>query len=385
MFEPGGMPVAGEHIRPGHALIHRFRQGAKACVWHLSLIVLIIGLLWAGIGFDLWHDHQAAENDAANEAANLALAFEEDITRTIEAVDQTLLFVREAYQHDRTGMLSGAWTRGRPFLGDLQVQISLADRDGRVLWSNLGPVSPDINVADREHFRVQQLSRDDSLFISRPVLGRVSGKWTIQFVRKLLAPDGSFDGIAVVSLDPSYLSRLYGSISIGGGTALLATTDGVLLARAPNYVQMSGRQLPPQTGARLLDATTHGPYRAISGIDGVDRIISARRLRNYPLIVAVSLSSKDVFRPYERNQRIYLAVGGLLSLACIIVGVVMLRQRRSLLELPPGPVRDPGEHVSGHHDDSSRWQHAGAEPTGDRDARLAGRPPGPAPGVSADD
>lgn len=313
-------------------MIQKVRQGAKAYTWHLSLIVLIVGLLWAGIGFDLWHDYQAAEQDAANEAANLALAFEEDITRTIEAVDQTLLFVREAYQHDRTGMLSGAWTQGRPFLGDLQVQMALADRDGRMLWSNLGPVSPTINIADREHFQVQKASRDDSLFISKPVLGRVSGKWTIQFVRKLVAPDGSFDGIAVVSLDPSYLSRLYASISIGAGTVILATTDGVVLARAPNSVQMSGRQLPPQTRARLLDATTRGPYRVISGIDGVDRIVSARRLRNYPLILAVSMSSEDVFRSYERNQRIYLAVGSLLSLACVIVGVVMLRQRQSLLD-----------------------------------------------------
>ena len=301
-------------------------------MWHLSFIALIIGLLWAGIGFDLWHDYREAERGAAKDTANLALAFEEDITRTVEAVDQTLLFVREAYQHDRMGVLLGAWTKGRPFLDDFQVQMSLADRDGGMLWSNLGPVSHEINVADREHFRVQKASRDDTLFISRPVLGRVSGKWTIQFVRKLLAPDGSFDGIAVVSLDPSYLSRLYESASIGNGSVMLATTDGVVLVRAPNDVPMIGRDLSSETKARLLHGTTDGAYRAVSGIDNVERIFSARRLDRYPLVLAVGLASEDVFAAYERNRRLCFAVGMVLSLACIIVGIAMLRQRLSLLD-----------------------------------------------------
>ncbi len=65
-----------------------------------------------------------------------------------------------------------------------------------------------MNIADRTHFQVQQISIDDELFISSPVLGRVSGKWTIQFTRKLFAPDGSFAGVAVVSLDPDYLLAL---------------------------------------------------------------------------------------------------------------------------------------------------------------------------------
>ncbi len=313
-------------------MTHKFCQGAKAYAWHLSLVALIIGLLWAGIGFDLWHDHRAAEQEAAQETANLALSFEEDITRTVEAVDQTLLFVREAYQHDRTGVLLGAWTKDRPFLDDFQVQMSLADRNGRMLWSNLGPVSAGVNIADREHFQVQKASGGDALLISKPVLGRVSQKWTIQFVRKLLAPDGSFDGIAVVSLDPSYLSRLYQSISIGNGSVMLATTDGVVLARAPKDVPMTGRDLSADTSIHILDATTSGAFRAVSNIDHVDRIFSSRRLDRYPLVLAVGLASADVFAPYERNKRLYLAVGILLSLTCVAVSVVMLRQRWSLLD-----------------------------------------------------
>ena len=123
----------------------------------------------------------------------------------------------------------------------------MADRDGREIWSNLGPADPSVNVSDREHFQVQKASTDDILFISRPLIGRRSNKWSIQFVRKLVAPDGSFDGIAVVSLDPNYLSRFYGSIAVGNGTIILANTSGTILARAPVSASLIGRQLPAGT------------------------------------------------------------------------------------------------------------------------------------------
>ena len=67
-----------------------------------------------------------------------------------------------------------------------------------MIWSNLGPATWDVNIADREHFQFQETSKDDALFISPPVIGRRSNRWSIQFVRKLLTPDGSFDGVTVV-------------------------------------------------------------------------------------------------------------------------------------------------------------------------------------------
>ena len=294
--------------------------------------MLIIGLLWAGIGFNLWHEYNVAELGAAKDAANLARSFDEDIARTVEAVDQTLLIVREAYQFDRTDALLAALTKGHALLDDFQVRISLANRDGEVVWSNLGAARDEVNVAAQAYFQAQKVSRDDSLLIGRPVPGREPGKWTIQFVRKLLDPDGAFDGVAIVSLDPSYLSRFYESISIGQGSVLLATTGGIVLARAPNDVPMIGRDLSADTKARMLHGTTSGAFRAVSGIDKVDRIFSSRRLDHYPLVLAVGLASADVFAAYQRNKRLYVAGGILLSVTCIVVGVVMLRQRQSLLD-----------------------------------------------------
>ena len=84
-------------------MAYGLRHGARSYLWHLGLIGLVISLLWAGISFNLWHDYTLAEQHADSDATNLVRAFEENITRSVEAVDQTFLFLRYAYQHDPAG------------------------------------------------------------------------------------------------------------------------------------------------------------------------------------------------------------------------------------------------------------------------------------------
>jgi signal transduction histidine kinase/CheY-like chemotaxis protein len=313
------------------------RGQVRAWLGRLPLIhLLLFGttlLLWIGIGVSLSREYRLADQEAREDSRNLARAFSENIVRTVEAVDQALLFVRDAYAHDPAGFDLTTWATRRSFLNELEVQISLVDRNGIVTQSNLGPVTTRIDLSDREHFRVHLGGTEDGLFISSPVLGRVSGKWSIQFTRKVTAPDSSFAGVVVMSLDPYYLSRFYESLSIGkDGAILLSNLSGVVLARAPMRDGVIGSNLPPDMRARLLNGAAMGSYRTVSAIDAVERIVGFARIARYPLIVSVGLSADEVLSAYRRNRVMYVVAGALTTLVIAAVGIILLRQRRRLLE-----------------------------------------------------
>jgi hypothetical protein len=79
-----------------------------------------------------------------------------------------------------------------------------------MLASTVPSTGPAVDLSDREHFRVHVGNPRDDLFIGKPAFGRVTNKWSIQNTRKMTAPDGTFDGVVVVSRDPQHLSCYYG-------------------------------------------------------------------------------------------------------------------------------------------------------------------------------
>src|SRR5215831_5036031 len=112
-------------------------------------------------------------------------------------------------------------------------------------------------VGDRDHFRALVDAADDKMFISKPVIGRISHRAGIQLARRISRPDGTFDGIITASLDPSYFARLYDSVEVGADGFIRVTgTDGVIRAAGGNIHEEPGRSLK---GARLFELLAQQP------------------------------------------------------------------------------------------------------------------------------
>jgi signal transduction histidine kinase/CheY-like chemotaxis protein/HPt (histidine-containing phosphotransfer) domain-containing protein len=308
----------------------------------LGLCCILV--LWGGVLHSLSAERDQAMRGAVEDAANLSRAFEEDIIRSIRAVDQTLLYVRDAYAKDPTGFVISSWARNTQFFTDLTFQISLIDKDGMMTGSSLAPVGARLDLSDREHFRVHVNNPRDELFISKPVFGRQSNKWSIQLTRKLLAPDGSFAGVVVISLDPQYLSRFYDSVDVGArGSVTLAGTDGIVRARAAAGDTAIGQTI---AGGQLLQAyvrASAGTFKAASPIDGVSRVYAYRGVKGYPLIVLVGIAEAEYLANYEVNRRNYLIVTAALTLLLLVVtGTIMHHEaglRRTREELRASEAR----------------------------------------------
>ncbi len=297
--------------------------------------ILLVGLalmaIWATVFLQLQEEYARETLAAERDGSNLARGFGEHINRTIESVDQTMLILRAAFAAGENPRAIAQWAAAGQSASRLTMQIALVDGQGVMIASSLGPVAERVDLADRAHIRAQLDTAADALFISVPVFGRVSKKWSIQFTRKLLTREGALAGVIVVSLDPLVLSRFYGSLEIGQGAIMLVGRDGVIRARAPDGPEHVGKVLDDPQVKRVFGNATAGVYAETDALDQVERISAFRRLADFPLAVTVGLARADVLAVYERDRMAKIVVGSVLSAVVIVVGGLLAVQRRRLL------------------------------------------------------
>jgi diguanylate cyclase (GGDEF)-like protein len=185
-----------------------------------------------------------------------------------------------------------------------------------------------VSVADREHFAVHRDSQDDVLYVSKPVLGRSSQRWTIQLTRKVLDADGSFGGVVVLSVDCYDLSRFYETLDLQAGSISLVGTDGILRARGPVAADAIGKAVPEGLLQAGLMRERQGTLHATIDADGSPSTVSFRRLQNYKLIVMVALPDEQVLAHYAAMRTRLLAGGAGATVVIFFLGAAWIEQRR---------------------------------------------------------
>jgi signal transduction histidine kinase len=301
--------------------INNLHQGLRAFLrLNTFLGLVLIGLMWAGIVYHLSVEERNAVEAARQNTSNLARVFEEHIARAVEEVDKILLSLRTAHTKNPGRFDVEA---ARIYLSELILQIGEIGPDG-FLKPGTVELPPDthIDLSDREHFRVHLNTDKDDLFISKPVIGRTTGKPSIQLSRRLYNPDGSFDGVIVASIDQSNLLRFYDSIDVG--------KDGVIAIVGLDRIIRASRGYKNVTldvsfeGATLSEKLKESPtgFYVSRGliVDGIRRMISYRKIGSLPLIVLVGLAEHEVLASYWRNRSVRYSAAAILTVI-ILIGV----------------------------------------------------------------
>ena len=292
----------------------------------LLLLAGALVLLWSGIWLHLGEVRRQAGQAAQNDADNLARSLEQNIIRSIEGADQLLRFLQVTYAGAPESFDLFTWINAWQPADGLAVQLVLIGADGRMRASSVERSTAPVDLSDREHFRVH-LGGGDNLFISKPVLGRVTRRWTIQFTRPVRNAAGEFEGVLVLSMDTAYLSRFYSALSIGQGSVALVGEDGVVRARAPFLANALGERLPDAVMSRVL-GQRQGNFQGVGSFDGVPRLYSFRSVANYPLMVFVGLDMQHAFAGWQLDRQRSLLAGGLVTLVMLVGTALMLRQQQ---------------------------------------------------------
>ena len=266
-------------------------------------------------------------------SANLAHAFEQDVVHSLREVDWTIRLLRRYYVQQAAGFDFASLTKELNNADGLTLQYAIIGPDGFLVNSSIANDRGPIDLSSRPHFRVHLGSKDDFLYVSKPVLGKVSGKWTIQLTRRIILPNGDFGGVIVASVDPNHFSHLYDSVDVGrNGAIALFGLDGVIRARQGLVEGGAGKSIAGSDFFKTVQGASEGSFREISPIDGVKRIGFFRRMSDLPLAVSVEFSESEVFARYRTELFATLAGAFALTILLLAVTAFSTRNRVTLKE-----------------------------------------------------
>jgi signal transduction histidine kinase len=295
----------------------------------ITFAVFLLSVLWAGVSYQIRRDAVDATHSAEVQLTNLTRAFAEHTGRTIEAADQALRFVRREYLDQGRSLDIAGYLQQKAIIDSTFHLISIIGPDGIVTHSSQPFKYTDLR--EREHFRVHADGHGDRLFVSKPVLGRVSGKWSIQLTRRIDLPDGSFGGVVVLSLTPEYLTRFYSEVDLGPhGAVTLVGYDGVVRARATRDSAQGSQDLRGNPIFEEAMRRKSGTLSAVSKIDGVERVWAFRALDEYGLLVFTGVGRDEVMAEPRRRRDSYLI--GALLITLVIAGFAVVLVRRARLQ-----------------------------------------------------
>ena len=362
----------------------------------LQITALILLLLSLGTALYWWQLTTLAtqlRNEALRQAESRAHqvngAAAEQVAMLFQQVDAAAEELARLYVPGKPADFDANAQRIAQRLPDKAVlQIGVIDARGYLAYSSLG-TGTGIYLGDREHFKVHLQTDQDLLFISKPLLGRASNKWSIQFSRPVRR-NGRFEGVMVLSVSPSYLQRALISLTLDTDDVIaIFRENGDYLARNQDHDNSLGKNVGANRPFVGPVDQPSGSFSGESNYDKVRRIFQWQRLTAYPVTVVLGLSEKTVLKPIEEiiaRDRSYAATGtALLWLFAVIVIVLMRKvlaqraevmERSAQLQLMTDSARDHAMFMLNPEGRIASWSDAATRLMGYDEADVAGKSAG---------
>lgn len=290
------------------------------------LLAVLLVVLWSSLA---WIHSQSVNRKIENsfrQTDTLALLFAQQTTSTFHNVDHALLVVRKIWINHSAEMPDEI-NAYKDFLGEVILQIGIVDAQGVLVYSSLGIPKVPTFLGDREHYKVHQGSLDDKLYVSRPLQGRVSDKWSIQLSRPIFK-NSQFVGVVVISVNPDFFVNLYAKTGLGNdGLATMVRDSGEVMLRSSKQSQYVGNIIKPSPYADP-GAPMQGSFRRSSQTDGIERLYSYARLPDYGLSVLIGSSIDELLAPVHQQLRQMLLMASAVTLLMLFLGYKLLGTTR---------------------------------------------------------
>jgi diguanylate cyclase (GGDEF)-like protein len=311
----------------------RQKSGGRFFVFVAFLALAgFLGLLTLGAQRSYEREQQFARRNAENLSRVLA----GHVQATVEKTDVVLQDVAASYpswlaEHKDPAQINTLLRQSLKRIDEAQ-SLRIVGPDGKFIADASGLLAT-ANVPDRAYFSLHSSRADAGLVISGPLFSRITGNWVITLSRRLEAPDGQFSGIVLASIPASYFAAFLRVADVGReGELAVLNADGSLFVHVPDAPARIGKSFAP---SRLLDDLGRGKVTGFSEepspFDGVERILSYRRVSGTPLVVVVGLGTHEVLDDWRQKIAFNLFSALLLTVVMSVLIVVWHRSHESAL------------------------------------------------------
>jgi len=312
------------------------RHGARVLTWGIAAVVTAVLIaMWTAVGTSVTQSHDSEIKAVEASTTNLAFAFDEDVTHTLDNIDGTMRAVANRMVARSGSVNLYALARQFPILNAPVIEAAVISPTGKIISGTWAPSLPPLSVGDEEFFRIQRDGEFKGLFIGAPVRDPALGERLIPVSRRVLAPDGHLMGVLAFFVSPAKLVTLYKSIDLGNnGIIALANTNGTILARFgranPDGIDSNAVGRAGAGRSQSIAENSGGSYVQESAVDHVTRVYAYRRGWDYPLLLTVGLGYDESLAPVlARAKMLYFVAASASLLLCgfALYLVVEIRSR----------------------------------------------------------
>jgi len=313
---------------------HLARQVVIAIVVNLFIIAITAVSIYQG--------KQHYDKDISSSSLNLARSLGNNIEDLIRKIDVALYAVAtEAQRQLHGGKINREGMNA--YLAQIQEHVReldvfyVADARGNILYGKKISAMKSVNIADRDYFKRLRDNPREELFISKPHIGRISGKWSLYFARRINHPDGSFAGVAFGTLFIDQLVKLFSSYEIGAHGAIgIRDEDATLIAvypPSPGVANQPGSNVVTEYTRRLVrSGSDSGTFLQVYKRDNILRSMSYKRVGT-KFYMIVGLAPTDYLENWRNESMVSAGLAGLFCLLSMWATWLSYQRRKGELEV----------------------------------------------------
>lgn len=299
------------------------KRGNSTTVGAKAFVCVVCAVIVSLVVLSSYTERETELEQSIASLSNMTMALSQHAGQIIADADIVLLGLLEHVKDDgfsksslkRMDRMMGMRVRELPALGG----IFVCDTTGRTVASSLeildaGDVAPGSLAYHKAH-------KENVAYVGHPVQRKSTGRWVVTISRRIDGKDGEFRGVALATIELEYFRRFYSHFNIGSnGSIMLAKLDGTVLMRRPLLEDSIGKKLGGTPLFENYIRREHvGFTQAKSNQDGVVRVLSFRRVADYPLFIVAAESEAEILSAWWVHAQ-YRLIGVVILLLLIGYG-----------------------------------------------------------------